>query len=349
MDEELEEEEENVRDRYERMSRIQKLALLMVALGPQASATLLKRFDAKDSEHICKEIGNFPIVDQELQECVLDDFSEMIESSVNANLGGLGFAQKTLEMAHGDYRANNMMNRIAPVRDSFDFMDDVKEMDSGQIYNMLRFEQAQTIAFVLANVDADKGAEVLQLMAPHVQEQVIERVGSMETTPTEQVQLVANTLGRSMSKREQSPRVKTGGIKVAADLLNWIDKEDGKELLKNLEKRNPKLGGSIRQRMFRFEDLVRLSPNDVAKITKEVDQDDLILAMKNASHELKKVIYATMSKRAVEALEEQLEFLGPKRLSEIEAAQDRVIQIVRELEEDEEIILDTGGGDVVVQ
>ena len=114
-------------------------------------------------------------------------------------------------------------------------------------------------------------------------------------------------------------------------------------MLKSIEKRNPKLGGSIRQRMFRFEDLVRLSPGDVAKITKEVDQDDLIIALKNASPELKKVIFSTMSKRAVEALEEQLGFLGPKRLSEVEAAQDRVIQIVRELEEDEEIILDTGG------
>ena len=121
------------------------------------------------------------------------------------------------------------------------------------------------------------------------------------------------------------------------------------KLLKSIEKRNPKLGGSIRQRMFRFEDLVRLSPGDVAKITKEVDQDDLIIALKNASPELKKVIFSTMSKRAVEALEEQLGFLGPKRLSEVEAAQDRVIQIVRELEEDEEIILDTEAATLVVQ
>ena len=151
------------------------------------------------------------------------------------------------------------------------------------------------------------------------------------------------------AKKGQSPRIKTGGVKSAADLLNWFDKEEGKELLKSIEKRNPKLGGSIRQRMFRFEDLVRLSPGDISKITKEVDQDDLVVAMKNASAELKKVIYTTMSKRAVEALEEQLSFLGPKRLSEIEAAQDRVIQIVRELEEDEEIILDTGGSDIVVQ
>ena len=347
MDTEIE--EESIQDTYSRMSRTKKLALLVVALGPQASATLLKRFDTKDSEHICKEIGNFPIVDQELQDCVLDEFSELIESSVNSNLGGLQFAQKTLELAHGDYRANNMMNRISPVRDSLDFMDDVNEMESGQIYNVLRNEQPQTIAFVLANVDADKGSEVLLLMPPHIQEQVIERIGSMETTPTDQVQLVADTLGQRMSKKEQSPRVKTGGVKTAGDLLNWFDKDDGKELLKNLEKRNPKLGSSIRQLMFRFEDLVRLSPGDVAKIVKEVDQDDLIVALKNASHELKKIIYSTMSKRAVEALEEQLEFLGPKRLSEVEAAQDRVIQVVRELEEDEEIILDTGGGDVVVQ
>jgi flagellar motor switch protein FliG len=242
-----------------------------------------------------------------------------------------------------------MMNRIAPVRDSLDFMDDIKEMDSGQIYNVLRFEQPQTIAFVLANVDADKGSEVLQMMPPNVQEQVVERVGSMETTPIDQIEVVANTLGARMGKKGQSPRVKTGGVKSAADLLNWFDKEEGKELLKSIEKRNPKLGGSIRQRMFRFEDLVRLSPGDVSKITKEVDQDDLVVALKNASPELKKIIYSTMSKRAVEALEEQLSFLGPKRLSEVESAQDRVIQIVRELEEDEEIILDTGGSDVVVQ
>jgi flagellar motor switch protein FliG len=268
---------------------------------------------------------------------------------VNSNLGGLGFAQKSLELAHGDYKANNMMNRIAPVRDSLDFMDDIKEMDSGQIYNVLRFEQPQTIAFVLANVDADKGSEVLQMMPPNIQEQVVERVGAMETTPMDQIEVVALTLGSRIGKKGQSPRVKTGGVKSAADLLNWFDKEEGKELLKSIEKRNPKLGGSIRQRMFRFEDIIRLSSGDISKITKEVDQDDLIIAMKNASAELKKAIYATMSKRAVEALEEQLGFLGPKRLSEIEGAQDRVIQIVRELEEDEEIILDTGGSDVVVQ
>ena len=169
----------------------------------------------------------------------------------------------------------------------------------------------------------------------------------METTPMTQIRRSLNFESR-MSKKQQSP-TKTGGVKNAADLLNWLDKDDGKELLKSIEKRNPTLGGSIRQRMFRFEDLVRLSPGDITKVTKEVDQDDLIIALKNASSELKKAIFATMSKRAVEAIEEQLSFLGPKRLSEVESAQDRVIQLVRELEEDEEIILDTGGSDVVVQ
>ncbi len=342
-------EEESVLDRYSSMSKIEKMALLMIALGPDAASTLLKRFDAKDAENICKKIGDFPIVDQELQDCVLDEFSELIESSVNSNLGGMGFAQQTLELAHGAFKANNMMNRISPVRDNLDFMDDIKEMDSGQIHNVLRFEQAQTIAFVLANIDSDKGSEVLQMMAPNVQEQVVERIAAMETTPMNQIELVASTLESRMGKKQQSPRVKTGGVKSAADLLNWFDKDNSKELLKSIEKRNPKLGGSIRQRMFRFEDLVKLSPGDIAKVTKEVDQDDLIIALKNASSELKKAIFGTMSKRAVEAIEEQLSFLGPKRLTEVESAQDRVIQIVRELEEDEEIILDTGGSDVVVQ
>jgi flagellar motor switch protein FliG len=321
----------------------------MIALGPQAASTLLKRFDPKDSESICKKMGDFPIVNQLLRDLVLDEFSEIIESSVNSNLGGFSFAQKSLELAHGGFKANSIMNRIAPAGDSLDFMDDIKDMDTGQIYNVLRFEQPQTIAFILANLESDKSSEVIKLMPPNVQEQVIERVAAMDTTPLAQVRLVADTLGNRMSSKSESPRVLSGGIKVAADLLNWFGKEEGKELLKSIEKRNPKLGGSIRQRMFRFEDIVRLSPGDISKITKEVDQDDLVISMKNASAELKKAIYATMSKRAVEALEEQLSFLGPKRLSEIESAQDRVIQIVRELEEDEEIILDTGGSDIVVQ
>ena len=294
-------------------------------------------------------MGDFPIVNQLLRDLVLDEFSEIIESSVNSNLGGFSFAQKSLELAHGGFKANSIMNRIAPAGDSLDFMDDIKDMDTGQIYNVLRFEQPQTIAFILANLESDKSSEVIKLMPPNVQEQVIERVAAMDTTPLAQVRLVADTLGNRMSSKSESPRVLSGGIKVAADLLNWFGKEEGKELLKSIEKRNPKLGGSIRQRMFRFEDIVRLSPGDISKITKEVDQDDLVISMKNASAELKKAIYATMSKRAVEALEEQLSFLGPKRLSEIESAQDRVIQIVRELEEDEEIILDTGGSDIVVQ
>ena len=342
-------EEESLEDRYQRYSRHEKLALLMIALGPQAASTLLKRFDPKDSESICKKMGDFPIVNQLLRDLVLDEFSEIIESSVNSNLGGFSFAQKSLELAHGGFKANSIMNRIAPAGDSLDFMDDIKDMDTGQIYNVLRFEQPQTIAFILANLESDKSSEVIKLMPPNVQEQVIERVAAMDTTPLAQVRLVADTLGNRMSSKSESPRVLSGGIKVAADLLNWFGKEEGKELLKSIEKRNPKLGGSIRQRMFRFEDIVRLSPGDISKITKEVDQDDLVISMKNASAELKKAIYATMSKRAVEALEEQLSFLGPKRLSEIESAQDRVIQNVRELEEDEEIILDTGGSDIVVQ
>ena len=111
----------------------------------------------------------------------------------------------------------------------------------------------------------DKGAEVLQMMAPNIQEQVVERIASMETTPIDQIEVVASSLGSRMGKKGQAPRVKTGGVKSAADLLNWFDKEESKELLKSIEKRNPKLGGSIRQRMFRFEDLIRLSPGDVCQ------------------------------------------------------------------------------------
>ena len=158
-------------------------------------------------------------------------------------------------------------------------------------------------------------------MAPNIQEQVVERIAAMETTPMNQIELVASTLESRMGKKQQSPRIKTGGVKSAADLLNWFDKENSKELLKSIEKRNPKLGGSIRQRMFRFEDLVRLSPGDIAKVTKEVDQDDLIIASRML-HELKSDLWYYVQASG-EAIEEQLSFLGPKRLTEIESAQEQ--------------------------
>lgn len=341
--------EESPLDRYKRMSRVKRLGMLMVVLGPETAAALLKRFDSKQAQNICKQISESSIIDTEMQDMVLEEFSEIIEESVNSQLGGMDFTQKALTLAHGDFKANSMMNKIAPVRDDLDLMDEIDDMEPGQIYNVLRLEQMQTVAFVLANVDSEKGGDVLKMFPVQMQEQIIERVGAMETTQSDQALLVADTLTGRMAQKEKPTRIKMGGVKSAADMLNWIDKEESKELIKNLEKRNPKLGSSIRKRMFRFEDMVRLNPTDVAKIAKEVDQDDFILALKDASHELKKVIFSTMSRRQVENWEEQLEFLGPKRLSEIEAAQDRVIQIVRELEDDEEIVLDTGGGDVVVQ
>ena len=188
------EEEESVVDRYAKMAKHDKLALLMIALGPDAASTLLKRFDGKDAENICKRIGDFPIVEQELKDCVLDEFSEIIESSVNSNLGGMGFAQKTLEMAHGSLKANNIMNRISRFAILLISWMTSKRWIRADL-QCARFEQPQTIAFVLANVDPDKASEVLQLMPPNVQEQVIERVGSMETTPMDQIEVVAATLG----------------------------------------------------------------------------------------------------------------------------------------------------------
>ena len=139
----------------------------------------------------------------------------------------------------------------------------------GQI-TMFRFEQPQTIAFVLASIDADKGSEVLRMMTPNVQEQVIERIAGMETTPMTQIRLVADTLESRMSKKQQSPRIKTGGVKNAADLLNWLDKDDGKELLKSIEKRNPTLGGSIRQRMFRLRILYDSARATLLKLPKRL-------------------------------------------------------------------------------
>ena len=156
--------EDSPSERYRRMSRVKRLSMLMVVLGPETAATLLKRFDSKQAQAICKEISESSIIDTEMQELVLEEFSDIIEESVNSQLGGMDFAQKALILAHGDFRANSMMNKIAPVRDDLDLMDDIDDMEPGQIYNVLRFEQMQTVAFVLSNVDAEKGSDVLKML-----------------------------------------------------------------------------------------------------------------------------------------------------------------------------------------
>ncbi|MGF1483010.1 MAG: flagellar motor switch protein FliG [Opitutales bacterium] len=332
--------------KYESLSKTQRLAVFLIVIGPQASARLLEGFDDYELEQVCGEISNIRIIDDEMAAAVIEEFSKIIGESMNAILGGNQFAQRALEMARGDYKAASILGRISPVGNTPELIAEISEMEPRQIFNLVRDEQSQTIAFLVSHLNIDKATQVVEMLAPEMREDVIERIGSMDTTSLEMVAKVVTSLKQHISTKERYTLHHSGGLRQVADLLNNLDKDMSKTLLNKLEERNPGLGAAIRKKMFSFDDLQRLNASDLQRVTREVEMSDLVVAMKSAQAILQEAIFASVSKRAAETLKEEIEMMGPVRLKEVEAAQDRIIQTVRRLEEEEEITLDAEGDKV---
>lgn len=331
---------------YKNMTRIQRLATFLVVIGPDAAAHILKEFDDESIELICKEMTTISAIEEDTQKQAVEEFSSFILSSYGSLLGGPVYTRRALEIAKGDFKATSILERIAPTSNSAEVIKEIEQMEPRQIFNMIKTEQAQTIAFVLSYLERDKAGPILGMFNQDIREEVIERLGIMEPTSLELINKVANSLSKNLDTKQKTTLNKSGGVRMVADLLNTLEKEDSKSILANIEERNPALGSEIRKKMFSFDDLVRLELPDLQRIMREVDSGDLIIALKSATESLKDAVMSAVSKRAAETLMEELEMMGPVKLTEVEAAQERVIQVVRRLEEQEEISLDGGGATV---
>ncbi len=334
---------------YAKLTRQQKLAVFLIIIGPEAAAEVLRQFDDQEIEDLCREMTTITTVPSEVQKVAMEEFSPLIAKSVGSALGGLGYAQRTLEIAKGDYKASTIVGRLGPVAGtSVDVIKDISEMEGRQIYNLVKHEQPQTISFLLSYLDSTKSAEVFALLGPELREEVIERLGTIESTSLELVSKIARSLGKHYDTKVRPAFHRSGGVRAVADLMNELDKEMSKNLLARLEERNATLSAQIRKKLFSFEDLLRLQPADLQRVLREVDSSNLAIAMKSASETLRDRIYASISKRAAESLKEELEMLGPVRLKDVEAAQDTIIQVVRGLGEEGQITLEADGAESVV-
>jgi flagellar motor switch protein FliG len=298
-------------------------------------------FDGAQLEAIAREMVSIPYVDPSLRDAILEEFSTVVSESLQAAIGGVSIAQRTIERAKGDYAATKVMSRVAPLSPS-DFDDGISEMDGRQIFNLLRAEQMQTIAFILSFMDPQKSGEVLRLMSPEQREEVMERLGVMEPTSREWITKVSRNLQRHFDRKAQQGVQKAGGVSACADILNALDKTTRKELMSAMDKRNATLSNAIRKQVFGFDDLVRLVPSDLQKVLKEVETAELAKAMKGAKPDTQAAIFKTMSKRQAAGVREEIDMLPPLRAKDIDQAQEKVIEIVRKLEEAEEITIDSG-------
>jgi flagellar motor switch protein FliG len=330
---------------YAKLTKSQKIAAFLIVIGPEAAAEVMRHFDNAQLELICREMAELPVIESGIRQSVLEEFSAVVSTGLTAVLGGAEYAQVALEKAKGDYTASMILNRVAPASRTVEGGEDIRQMDARQILNLVKSEQPQTVAFILSYLDIPKAAQIIVLLAPEMREEVMERLGAMEETSRDIVNKIAKNLSRHMDKKSpQQGLHRSGGIKSAADVLNSLDKDTRNTILSRIEERNPPLGAAIRKKVFSFDDLVRLSAVDLQRVLREVDMADLAIALKNSKENLVNAVIGSISKRAAESLKDDITMLGPLKSKDIEAAQDKIIQVVRKLEEAEEISLD-GGGD----
>ncbi len=324
---------------FSKMTKLQKLAALLIILGPDSAAQMLKNFDEHELEAISLEMSKLTVISQELQREILREFTEVAVQASTSILGGVTYTKNALEKSVGLFRASDIIGRIAPAPVPVVAMQQIIDMDSRQLFNLLKYEQPQTIALIVSYLSAEKSSALLMLLRSELRDQVIERLATLAPTPIEVVERIVEVLNARAGVKSTRALNQTGGLKNAAELLNSIDKNISQSMLMELEKRNPELGQAIRQKMFTFDDLSLLDGGSLQKVMREVDMRDLAVALKTASPKLRAALLASISKRAAETVNEEISFLGPLKKKDIEAAQMRIIDSVRQLETEGEIDL----------
>lgn len=325
----------------------QKAAILLISLGPDVSAQVYKHLTDEEIEQLSLEISSVKKVEPDLKEGVIEQFHQIALAQDYITQGGVGYAKSVLEKAFGKQEAANIINRLTSslqVR-PFDF---ARNADPQQVLNFIQNEHPQTIALVLSYLDAEQAGQILSELPQDMQAEVAKRIAVMDSTSPEIISQVEQVLERNIASSLTEDYTQTGGIESVVEVLNSVDRSTERTILDALEIQEPELADEIKKRMFVFEDIVILDNRAIQRVIREVDNEDLLLALKVASDEVKDVIFTNMSQRMSETVQEEMEYLGPVRLRDVEDAQTRIVSVIRRLEDVGEIIIARGGGDDII-
>ncbi|MBT9143113.1 MAG: Flagellar motor switch protein FliG [Dehalococcoidia bacterium] len=326
---------------------LKKSAILLMALGPSVSSRILRQFTEADIERISLEIANTNKVEVNTMEEVLEEFLLLSQAQRYILDGGLDYARNLLEQTLGIQRATEIIKKLKEASQIKPFMF-VRKADPKQLTNLIGQEHPQTIALILSYLDPLQASQVLGSLPDEQQPEIARRIALMDRTSPEVLKEVEGVLQERLSSVVQQDFAAAGGIQSLVDILNNVDRGTEKLILEELEKDDPKLVDEIRKLMFIFEDVTALDNASIQRIIREVDQKDLALALKGSSEEVKERIFRNVSKRAAEMLKEDVESMGPVRLREVEEAQQRIVSVVRKLDETGEIIISRGGEDAII-
>lgn len=329
------------------LSGKKKAAIFLLGLGTELSANVFKHLSEDEMESLTLEIAAIRTVDNSVKELVANEFYELFQARGYLLNGGIDYAKSILEKAIGSEKANELLNKLTvslQVR-PFDF---ARKTDPSQLLSFIQNEHPQTIALVMAYLTPDQASMILSALSPEKQVDVAKRIAMMDRTSPDVVREIERVLEKKISSLANQDFTTAGGLETIVEVLNRVDRNTEKTIMDVFERQDPELAEEVKKRMFVFEDIILLDDRSIQRVLREVDQKDLGLSLKSSSEEVSSKVFRNMSKRAADSLKEDIEFMGPVRLRDVEESQQKIVAIIRKLEETGEIIVARGGGDEVV-
>ena len=326
---------------------VQKAAILLIALGPEKAATIFQHLKEDEIEELTLEIANTRSVSPQIKDEVLDEFYQVCLAQQYITEGGIGYAKNLLEKALGEEKAQGVITKLTAslqVR-PFEF---VRKTDPSQLLSFIQDEHPQTIAMILSYLPASQASMVLGALPPEKQADVAKRIALMDRTSPDVIKEVERVLERKLASLVNQDYTITGGVDAVVEILNNVDRGTEKHIMESMEIEVPELADEIRKKMFVFEDILLLDDRSIQRVLREVDNQDLELALKSTGEEVQNAIFRNLSKRLAAMIKEDMDFMGPVRMKDVEEAQQKIVAVIRKLEDSGEIVVSRGGGDDIV-
>ncbi|WP_028974872.1 flagellar motor switch protein FliG [Spirochaeta cellobiosiphila] len=325
----------------------QKAAIFLVTLGSEISADIFKHLREDEIEALTFEIARLDAVNPEQRDMVLMEFQELMMAQDFITSGGIDYARELLEKSLGSQKAVDIINRLTSSLQTrpFDF---IRRTDPAHLLNFIQQEHPQTIALILAYLEPNKASIILGQLPHEIQSDVARRIATMDRTTPEILREVERVLEKKLSTLSSEDYTQAGGVESIVEILNLVDRSTEKTIIESLEEDDPELAEEIKKRMFVFEDIVMLDDRAIQKVLREVDTNELAKALKAVDAEVQDKIFRNMSKRAAALLKEDMEFMGPTRRKDVEEAQQKIVSIIRKLEEQGEVVIARSGEEDVL-
>ena len=331
----------------DKMSGLQKSAILLIALGPEKSANLFKHLKEEEIEELTLEIANTRSITPQIKEGIIEEFYQLCLAQQYIAEGGIGYAKELLEKALGTEKAMSVIGKLTASLQvkPFEF---VRKTDASQLLNFIQDEHPQTIALILSYLSPMQASMIISALPPERQADVAKRVAMMDRTSPDIIKEVEKILESKLANLVNQDYTIIGGVDAVVEILNAVDRGTEKHIMETLEIEEPELADEIRKKMFVFEDILLLDDRSVQRVLRDVDNNDLAVALKGANENVQAAIFNNLSKRLAAMIREDMEFMGPVRMKDVEEAQQKIVNIIRKLEDSAEIVISRGGGDEIV-